>query len=99
MSATDFKAPLRDLQFALFEHIRVQDLPNAEYADFDQEMYSMVLSEAAKLAEETPSRNRRVLLRRRLRAPVLRWDGQLAVRHQTLARSVAPRWVASVPGS
>ncbi len=53
MSATDFKAPLRDLQFALFEHIRVQDLPNAEYADFDQEMYSMVISEAAKFAEET----------------------------------------------
>jgi len=53
MSVTDFKVPLRDLQFALFEHIRVQDLPNAAYSDFDQDMYSMVLSEAAKLAEET----------------------------------------------
>ena len=53
MSATDFKVPLRDLQFALFEHIRVQDLPNSEYADFDMDMYKMVITEAAKLADET----------------------------------------------
>ena len=53
MSATDFRVPLRDLEFALFEHIRVQDLPNSEYAEFDLDMYKMVVTEAAKLADET----------------------------------------------
>ena len=53
MSATDFKVPLRDLQFALFEHICIQDLPNSEFAEFDLDMYKMVVTEAAKLADET----------------------------------------------
>ena len=53
MSTTDFVSPIWDISFSLFEHIRIQDLPNTEYTDFDMEMYKMVLAEAAKLAEET----------------------------------------------
>ncbi len=53
MSATDFVAERRDLRFVLFEQLKVQDSTDPRYADYDQEVYEMVLEEAAKLAEGT----------------------------------------------
>lgn len=53
MSATEFEVDQRDIQFVLFEQLKVQDLPNSSYKDFDRDMYEMVVGEAAKLAEET----------------------------------------------
>ena len=53
MSATDFVAERRDLRFVLFEQLKVQDSTDPRYADYDREVYEMVLEEAAKLAEGT----------------------------------------------
>ncbi|MEE2830484.1 MAG: acyl-CoA dehydrogenase family protein, partial [Myxococcota bacterium] len=53
MSSTQFKADLRDLEFCLFEQVRIQDFEHENYKDFDEDLYRMVLAEAAKLAEET----------------------------------------------
>ena len=53
MSATDFVADRRDLRFVLFEQLKVQDSTDPRYADYDLEVYEMVLEEAAKMAEGT----------------------------------------------
>jgi alkylation response protein AidB-like acyl-CoA dehydrogenase len=53
MSATDFVAERRDLRFVLFEQLKVQDSTDPRYADYDLEVYEMVLEEAAKMAEGT----------------------------------------------
>lgn len=53
MSATDFVAERRDLAFVLFEQLKIQDSTDPRYADYDEEVYSMVLEEAAKMAEGT----------------------------------------------
>jgi alkylation response protein AidB-like acyl-CoA dehydrogenase len=53
MSTTDYVADLRDITFVLFEQLRVQDMNHGHFADFDEDMYRMVLEQAKKLAEET----------------------------------------------
>ncbi len=53
MSSTQFKADQRDLEFVLFEQVRIQDFEHEAYKEFDEDLYRMVLSEAVKLGEET----------------------------------------------
>jgi len=53
MSATEYTAALRDINFVLFEQLGVQDMNHGHLADFDEGMYRMVLDEATKLAEGT----------------------------------------------
>jgi len=52
MSATEYRVDRRDQRFVLFEQLRVQDLTAERYADYDQEVYEMILDSAAKMAEE-----------------------------------------------
>ena len=53
MSATDYEVDLRDHQFVLFEQLKVQESADPKYADFDAELYGMILDEARKMAEGT----------------------------------------------
>ena len=53
MSTTDYKAAVRDIEFVLFEQLGVQNLDHAAFADYGEDMYRMILEQAAKLAEET----------------------------------------------
>ena len=53
MSSTEFRVNQRDLEFVLFEQLRVQDLDAPRYADYGQDLYEMILNEAIKIAEET----------------------------------------------
>ncbi|MCO4770683.1 MAG: acyl-CoA dehydrogenase [Deltaproteobacteria bacterium] len=53
MSTTAYEADLRDINFVLFEQLGVQDMNQGHFADFDEDMYRMVLDQAKKLAEET----------------------------------------------
>ncbi len=52
MAVTDYKVDLRDIRFVLFEQLGVHDLDDPRYADYDLEVYDMVLAEAAKFSEE-----------------------------------------------
>ena len=43
----------RDLEFVLFEQLKVQDLQETErYQDFGQDVLKMILSEGAKFSQE-----------------------------------------------
>ena len=53
MSTTEYKAAVRDIEFVLFEQLGIQDLAHANFADYDEDTYRMVLEQAKKLAEET----------------------------------------------
>ena len=53
MSATNYKVDLRDQHFVLFEQVRVQDLNSDKFADYDQDVYEMILDEARKMAEDS----------------------------------------------
>ena len=53
MGATDYTVDLRDQHFVLFEQLKVQDLDDPKYEDYGQDLYEMVLGEAAKFATET----------------------------------------------
>jgi alkylation response protein AidB-like acyl-CoA dehydrogenase len=53
MGATDYTVDLRDQHFILFEQLKVQDLDDPKYEDYGQDLYEMVLGEAAKFATET----------------------------------------------
>ena len=52
MSATGYTVDLRDIRFVLFEQLKVQDLEFEKYEDFDEDMYTSVLEEAAKVSAE-----------------------------------------------
>jgi alkylation response protein AidB-like acyl-CoA dehydrogenase len=52
MSSVAFTPDLRDLQFVLFEQIRVQDLADPRFAEFGQELYDAVITEAARVGTE-----------------------------------------------
>ncbi len=53
MGATDYTVDLRDQHFVLFEQLKVQDLDDPKYEDYGQDLYEMVVGEAAKFATET----------------------------------------------
>jgi len=53
MSATEYLVDVRDLQFVLFEQLRVQDISDPRYADYGEDLYRMILDEAQKFAEQT----------------------------------------------
>ena len=53
MSTTEYQAAIRDISFVLFEQLAVQDMNHGHLADYDEDMYRMVLDQARKLAEET----------------------------------------------
>lgn len=42
----------RDLDFVLFEHLRVQDLDHEKFSDFGREEYDMILAEGIKFSRE-----------------------------------------------
>ncbi|NOY26536.1 MAG: acyl-CoA dehydrogenase [Oligoflexia bacterium] len=52
MSATDYTADIRDIQFVLFEQLKLEEQLAAfpRYADFDRDMYQAMLDEGYKLA-------------------------------------------------
>jgi alkylation response protein AidB-like acyl-CoA dehydrogenase len=52
MAVTDYKVDLRDIKFVLFEQAKVQDINTPRYKDYDEELYDMVLNEAAKFSEQ-----------------------------------------------
>ena len=54
MSATGFNADLRDIQFVLFEQLRIQDdLAQFEgLEEWDQDMYQSVLESAREICDE-----------------------------------------------
>ena len=54
MSATGFNASMRDIQFVLFEQLKIQEqLAGFEGADeWDQSMYASVLEGALEISQE-----------------------------------------------
>ncbi|MCB9761908.1 MAG: acyl-CoA dehydrogenase [Alphaproteobacteria bacterium] len=54
MSATGFNVDLRDMQFVLFEQLKVQERLAGfdKYAEFDQELYEATLQEAFRVTRE-----------------------------------------------
>ena len=52
MAVTDYTVDLRDIKFVLFEQLAVHESDDPRFVDFDQDLYEMVLSEAAKFSEE-----------------------------------------------
>jgi len=53
MSTTEYRAAVRDIEFVLFEQLGIQTLDHARFADYGEDMYRMILEQAAKFAEET----------------------------------------------
>ena len=53
MSTTEYKAAVRDIEFVLFEQLGIQNFEHPSFADYGEDMYRMVLEQAAKMAEET----------------------------------------------
>ena len=52
LSATEFNVDERDLQFVLFEQLKIQNLQKHEkFADYGEDDYRMILSEAVKFAK------------------------------------------------
>lgn len=52
MSSVAFVPDLRDLSFVLFEQIRVQDLTDSRFSEFNQELYEAVIAEAGRVGTE-----------------------------------------------
>ena len=51
MGSQDYRVDRRDLEFILFEQLKIQDMSAERFAEYDLETYQMILDEAAKLAE------------------------------------------------
>lgn len=52
MSSVAFQPDLRDIEFVLFEQLRVQDMDVPRFADFGLDLYQTLLGEAGRMARE-----------------------------------------------